>query len=85
MRRKPICWVSILISVLEVFYGGVGYNEQERLLEEGCDIVIGTPGRLIDFGKSGKIRFSEMGILVIDEGRPPVRYGFPSRSEKDSG
>lgn len=58
------------------FYGGVGYNEQERLLEEGCDILIGTPGRLIDFSKSGKIRFSEMGILVIDEADRLFDMGF---------
>ncbi len=58
------------------FYGGVGYNEQERILEEGCDILIGTPGRLIDFGRSGKIRFSEMGILVIDEADRLFDMGF---------
>jgi len=58
------------------FYGGVGYNEQERLLEDGCDILIGTPGRLIDFSKSGKIRFSEMGILVIDEADRLFDMGF---------
>ncbi len=58
------------------FYGGVGYNEQEKLLDEGCDILIGTPGRLIDFSKSGKIRFSEMGILVIDEADRLFDMGF---------
>ncbi len=58
------------------FYGGVGYNEQEKILEEGCDILIGTPGRLIDFSKSGKIRFSEMGILVIDEADRLFDMGF---------
>lgn len=58
------------------FYGGVGYNEQERLLADGCDILIGTPGRLIDFSKSGKIRFSEMGILVIDEADRLFDMGF---------
>jgi ATP-dependent RNA helicase RhlB len=58
------------------FYGGVGYNEQEDLLADGCDILIGTPGRLIDFSKSGKIRFSEMGILVIDEADRLFDMGF---------
>jgi len=58
------------------FYGGVGYNEQEKLLEDGCDILIGTPGRLIDYSKSGKIRFSEMGILVIDEADRLFDMGF---------
>ncbi|QEN08073.1 DEAD/DEAH box helicase [Oceanispirochaeta crateris] len=58
------------------FYGGVGYNEQEQSLADGCDILIGTPGRLIDFSKSGKIRFSEMGILVIDEADRLFDMGF---------
>ncbi len=58
------------------FYGGVGYNEQEKMLDEGCDVLIGTPGRLIDFGQSGKIRFGEMGILVIDEADRLFDMGF---------
>ncbi len=58
------------------FYGGVGYNQQEDMLEQGVDILIGTPGRLIDFSKSGKIRFSEMGILVIDEADRLFDMGF---------
>ncbi len=58
------------------FYGGVGYNQQEDLLEQGVDILIGTPGRLIDFSKSGKIRFNEMGILVIDEADRLFDMGF---------
>ncbi len=58
------------------FYGGVGYNQQEELLEKGVDIMIGTPGRLIDFSKSGKIRFNEIGILVIDEADRLFDMGF---------
>ena len=58
------------------FYGGVGYNQQEDMLEQGVDILIGTPGRLIDFSKSGKIRFSDMGILVIDEADRLFDMGF---------
>ena len=58
------------------FYGGVGYNTQEEMLEKGVDILIGTPGRLIDFSKSGKIRFNEIGILVIDEADRLFDMGF---------
>ncbi|MBN1276934.1 MAG: DEAD/DEAH box helicase [Deltaproteobacteria bacterium] len=59
------------------FYGGVGYRKQEELLEKGdIDILIGTPGRLIDFGRQGKIRFSEIGILVIDEADRLFDMGF---------
>ena len=32
-----------------VFYGGVGYEHQRKLLQMGCDIYVGTPGRLLEF------------------------------------
>jgi len=58
------------------FYGGVGYNKQESLLEEGVNIVIGTPGRLMDFATSGKINFRDFGILIIDEADRMFDMGF---------
>ena len=33
------------------FYGGIGYQTQEKMLAEGVDIFVGTPGRLLDFGQ----------------------------------
>jgi ATP-dependent RNA helicase RhlB len=59
------------------FYGGVAYRKQEKLLEAGdIDIIIGTPGRLIDFARQGKINFREIGILVIDEADRLFDMGF---------
>ncbi|MDA3811941.1 MAG: DEAD/DEAH box helicase, partial [Spirochaetaceae bacterium] len=58
------------------FYGGVGYNTQEQKLKDGCDLIIGTPGRLIDFGKSGKIDYSQFGICIIDEADRLFDMGF---------
>lgn len=58
------------------FYGGVGYKEQESLLQNGVDIFIGTPGRLIDFGKQKKIDFSAFGAVVIDEADRLFDMGF---------
>jgi len=59
------------------FYGGAAYRKQEKLLEKGdIDIIIGTPGRLIDFGRQDKIRFSEIEILVIDEADRLFDMGF---------
>ena len=58
------------------FYGGVGYNSQEKKLKDGCDLIIGTPGRLIDFGKSGKIDYSQFGICIIDEADRLFDMGF---------
>ncbi len=59
-----------------VFYGGVGYTHQEQLLKQGIDIIVGTPGRLIDFNRSGKLDFSDVNILVIDEADRLFDMGF---------
>ncbi|QEN03813.1 DEAD/DEAH box helicase [Thiospirochaeta perfilievii] len=58
------------------FYGGTSYKAQESLLENGVDIVIATPGRLLDFSKQGKIKFSEFSILVVDEADRLFDMGF---------
>jgi len=59
------------------FYGGVSYAKQEKLLEGGdIDIIIGTPGRLIDFARQDKIKFREIEILVIDEADRLFDMGF---------
>ncbi len=57
-------------------YGGVGYEEQERSLREGVDILIATPGRLLDFDRSGKVPLPDVGALVIDEADRLFDMGF---------
>jgi len=59
------------------FYGGIACRKQEKLLDkDDIDIIIGTPGRLIDFAKQGKINFKEIRILVIDEADRLFDMGF---------
>ncbi|MBD3317758.1 MAG: DEAD/DEAH box helicase [Chitinivibrionales bacterium] len=58
------------------FYGGTGYDKQERMLESGVDIIIGTPGRLIDFSQKGRIDMAAVGYLVIDEADRLFDMGF---------
>ncbi len=58
------------------FYGGVSYAKQEKLLKEGVDIIVGTPGRLIDFGDQNKLNYKEIGITVIDEADRLFDMGF---------
>ena len=58
------------------FFGGIGYGKQEALLKRGVEIIIGTPGRLIDFGKSNKINFRDFGHVVIDEADRLFDMGF---------
>jgi len=58
------------------FYGGVGYERQEALLKKGVDILIGTPGRLMDFEEKGLLRLADVRILVIDEADRLFDMGF---------
>ena len=58
------------------FYGGVGYATQEKLLKDGVDLMICTPGRLLDYLQSGKVNFKHMGFLVIDEADRLFDMGF---------
>ena len=58
------------------FYGGVGYNDQFRMLQNDVDIVIGTPGRLIDLEQRKKLNFRDTSILIIDEADRLFDMGF---------
>jgi len=58
------------------FYGGVGYARQLALLKKGLDIVIGTPGRLLDLSARGHLKLKDTGILVIDEADRLFDMGF---------
>ncbi len=58
------------------FYGGVGYGRQENYLAKGVELMIATPGRILDFKKSRKIDFSQIGVFVIDEADRLFDMGF---------
>jgi len=58
------------------FYGGVGYGGQQELLKKGVDIIIGTPGRVIDLQESGTMDLSQVAFLVIDEADRMFDMGF---------
>ncbi len=62
--------------VIGSFYGGVGYTHQLALLRKGPDIVIGTPGRLLDLSTRGYLNLRNAGILVIDEADRLFDMGF---------
>lgn len=58
------------------FYGGVGYGRQQELLKAGVDIIIGTPGRVIDLQESGTMDLSTVSFLVVDEADRMFDMGF---------
>ena len=57
-------------------YGGIDYDKQRRMLEEPVDIIVATPGRLIDFASQGVINLREVEVLVIDEADRMLDMGF---------
>jgi ATP-dependent RNA helicase RhlB len=50
-----------------VVFGGLDYRKQREILEQGTDLLIGTPGRLIDYHRKGSYSLRETEIVVIDE------------------
>jgi superfamily II DNA/RNA helicase len=61
---------------MALLIGGVGMDEQWRLLERGVDVLIVTPGRLLDQFERGKVLLGGVTILVIDEADRMLDMGF---------
>lgn len=57
-------------------YGGVPYNRQINRLRKGVDVVVGTPGRLLDLTKSGALNLSGVQTVVLDEADEMLSMGF---------
>lgn len=57
-------------------YGGANYNEQIYGLKRGAQIVVGTPGRLIDHLERGTLKLSELKTVVLDEADEMISMGF---------
>src|SRR3982074_2395441 len=57
-------------------YGGVGMEPQTRALKHGVDIVVATPGRLLDHMERGHADFSGLEVLVLDEADRMLDMGF---------
>jgi len=61
---------------MALLIGGVSFGDQDRALEKGVDVLIATPGRLMDQFARGKILMSGVDILVIDEADRMLDMGF---------
>ncbi len=59
-----------------VVFGGVDYDKQRRQLEEGVDVLIGTPGRLIDYFKQRVFELRHAQVVVLDEADRMFDLGF---------
>jgi ATP-dependent RNA helicase RhlE len=57
-------------------YGGVPMDAQERALKSGVDVVVATPGRLMDHTRNGAVAFDKLDTLVLDEADRMMDMGF---------
>lgn len=65
----------INVRVLGI-YGGVNINTQKELIYEGVDILVGTPGRIMDLALNNDLQFKDLKKLVIDEFDEMLSLGF---------
>ena len=59
-----------------VIYGGVGYGKQHEALKSGVDIIVATPGRLLDHLQQGTCKLGQVKYLVLDEADRMLDMGF---------
>ncbi len=57
-------------------YGGADIERQIKALRKGCDVIIATPGRLIDLGDRGEVNVENLDVLGARRGRPHGRHGL---------
>lgn len=62
-------------------YGGADMERQIKSLRRGCDVIIATPGRLIDLGDRGEVKVENLDILVLDEADRMADMGFMPQVE----
>ncbi|MDB5505645.1 MAG: box helicase [Devosia sp.] len=70
---------------IALLIGGVSFDEQNRVLDRGADVLIATPGRLLDQFERGRILMNGVDILVIDEADRMLDMGFIPDIEKICG
>jgi superfamily II DNA/RNA helicase len=68
-----------------LLYGGVGYHTQTLALKRGVDLVIGTPGRILDMIEKRQVSLSRVEYLVLDEADQMFDAGFSRDVEKIMG
>jgi ATP-dependent RNA helicase DeaD len=67
---------------LVVLYGGVGYGSQIEALERGVQVLVGTPGRVLDHLQRGALRLEDVRLLILDEADQMLDKGFAPDVER---
>ena len=76
VHRNACAYASHTALSIELAYGGVSLTPQLQALEHGCDVLIATPGRLLDLLFKKAIDLSQLDILVFDEADRMLDMGF---------
>lgn len=76
IHKDALALASKLDLSISVVFGGANYNQQKEEVENGADILIGTPGRLIDFWKQKVFDLSLCDVVVLDEADRMFDLGF---------
>jgi len=59
-----------------VVFGGVGIEPQKRMLKKGVDVLVATPGRLLDLNQQGYLQLRELSVFILDEADRMLDMGF---------
>lgn len=78
-------YARLLNLTVAVFHGGTSYNPQLDALRDGLDILVGTPGRIVDHLESGNLDLRECNIAVLDEADEMLNMGFSQKVEQILG
>ncbi|CAB9527963.1 dependent RNA helicase [Seminavis robusta] len=73
-EAKRFCYATGIASV--VIYGGAEVREQLRQIERGCDLLVATPGRLVDLMERGRLGMENIRFMVLDEADRMLDMGF---------
>jgi superfamily II DNA/RNA helicase len=73
---------KVLGAKVVTIYGGRAYEPQVEALKSGCDVVVGTPGRLLDLSQQGHLVLGNVRCLVLDEADEMLDLGFLPDIEK---
>lgn len=74
---ENVSWLTQYMSIRSLgVYGGVNINTQKKTIAEGVDLIVGTPGRIMDLSLDGILRLDEVKKLIIDEFDEMLDLGF---------
>ncbi len=76
IHKDAVALLADLPLKLAICYGGKAYEQQKRQFDEPVDILIGTPGRIIDFFKQNLYNLKSIEVMILDEADRMFDMGF---------